>query len=69
MQVIFTKRYMIALNVILFFVKICLQEQFTVIVSALLIVFRKSNWDSGQVPTLSSSRFSQQEIAFILAFN
>ena len=43
MQVIFTKRYMIALNVILFFVNICLQEQFAVIVSALLIVFRKSN--------------------------
>ena len=43
MQVIFTKRYMIALNVILFFVKIRLQEQFAVIVSALLIVFRKSN--------------------------
>ena len=43
MQVIFTKRYMIALNVILFFVDICLQEQFTVIVGGLLIVFRKSN--------------------------
>ena len=43
MQVIFTKRYMIALNVILFFVNICLQEQFAVIVSTLLIVFRKSN--------------------------
>ena len=43
MQVIFTKRYMIALNVILFFVNICLQEQVAVIVSALLIVFRKSN--------------------------
>lgn len=43
MQVIFTKRYMIALNVILFFVNICLQEQFAVIVGALLIVFRKSN--------------------------
>ena len=43
MQVIFTKRYMIALNVILFFVNICLQEQFAVIVSVLLIVFRKSN--------------------------
>ena len=43
MQVIFTKRYMIALNVILFFVNICLQEQFTVIVGGLLIVFRKSN--------------------------
>ena len=43
MQVIFTKRYMIALNVILFFVNICLQEQFAVIISALLIVFRKSN--------------------------
>ena len=43
MQVIFTKRYMIALNVILFFVNICLQEQFTVIVRGLLIVFRKSN--------------------------
>ena len=43
MQVIFTKRNMIALNVILFFVNICLQEQFTVIVGGLLIVFRKSN--------------------------
>ena len=43
MQVIFTKRYMIVLNVILFFVNICLQEQVAVIVSALLIVFRKSN--------------------------
>ena len=43
MQVIFTKRYMIALNVTLFFVNICLQEQFAVIVSALLIVFRESN--------------------------
>ena len=43
MQVIFTKRYMIALNVILFFVNIRLQEPFAVIVSALFIVFRKSN--------------------------
>ena len=43
MQVIFTKRYMIALNVILFFINICLQEKFAVIFSALPIVFRKSN--------------------------
>ena len=54
MQVIFTKWYVITLNIISFFINICLQEEKTLVASVVLLVFQWHHW------SLSTDAFATQ---------